>query len=585
MCDRSYPNGANRLSTELQKLSSSPMFEPLICKRKMKKSSTQTNDEISFFIWPDNYINTSYPGFFNLMAISYADSNDLILAYNKKSIDQDWFSYALNICHLNASKNFIWIDNLLHSDSNSTMANNHSYSISTNRGFNIKNGSGNSSEADSSSQILLFMNDIVSNKQLLNFLDDNLLTRGIKIGSNNISGYSQISLKINNFNQSTRVKDSIDKLYQTLLKAQRIDDKIPVSVELYSTDVSLPVQFNNKASMYPFIDCDNDYTIYQSMFDRYNVWNSMNGMNGMNGMNDKSSRKPSSSSSFAKIGIPNGYCTTSKKGVLRGFDLLALKLGHTNMVIKDAFGAGGSDIYFFNNKQDIIDNFKWEDDYELFIIEEDLNFIHHMHIDNHSNDNNKKMKKFSNIKNIKVEWYATSYYDNEVIGSAYETINSGTHWKGSQKCIDISLNNKLTNITDRLLYYLCANDTGGFDFAVIKDRNSNAILQINLVDLNVTRFTGTCMTLLIADKYNIHDKFFLRKNIRIPQNITFNDILKYPGSKDLLFNKKSKNGVFPHVFYPKYNTCLLSVFGKNKQETYEKYNKFVNLFGLKQSRL
>ena len=101
--------------------------------------------------------------------------------------------------------------------------------------------------------------------------------------------------------------------------------------------------------------------------------------------------------------------------------------------------------------------------------------------------------------------------------------------------------------------------------------------------MNVTRFTGTCMTLLIADKCNMHDKFFLRENVRIPQNITFDDILKYRGSKDLLFNKKSKSGVFPHVFYPKYNTCLLSVFGKNKKETYEKYNKFVNRFGLKQS--
>ena len=71
-----------------------------------------------------------------------------------------------------------------------------------------------------------------------------------------------------------------------------------------------------------------------------------------------------------------------------------------------------------------------------------------------------------------------------------------------QKCIDISLNNKLSDITDRLLYYVCANDTGGFDFAVIKDKNGNPTLQINLVDMNVTRFTGTCMTLLIADKYN-----------------------------------------------------------------------------------
>ena len=89
--------------------------------------------------------------------------------------------------------------------------------------------------------------------------------------------------------------------------------------------------------MYPFIDCNNDYTIYQSMFDRYNVWNSMN-------MNGKSCRK--SKSSLSKILIPNGYCTTSKKGILRGFDLLTLKLGHTNMVIKDAFGVGGSDIFF-----------------------------------------------------------------------------------------------------------------------------------------------------------------------------------------------------------------------------------------------
>ena len=92
-----------------------------------------------------------------------------------------------------------------------------------------------------------------------------------------------------------------------------------------------------------------------------------------------------------------------------------------------------------------MDSFEWEDDYQLFIIEEDLNFIHR-----------KKMSKFLNIKNIKVEWYATSYHDNEVIGSACETINTGTHWKGSPKCIDISLNNKLTDITDRLLHYLCA---------------------------------------------------------------------------------------------------------------------------------
>ena len=206
-----------------------------------------------------------------------------------------------------------------------------------------------------------------------------------------------------------------------------------------------------------------------------------------------------------------------------------------------------------------MDNFKWEDDC-LLLKKINLNFINH--------------------KNIKVEWYETSYHD-EVIGSAYETINTGTHCKGSQKCIGIDLNNKLTDIADRLLYYLCANDTGGFDFAVIKDRNGNRTLQINLVDINVTRFTGTCMTLLIADEYNMHDKFFLRKSVRIPQNITFDDILKYLGTKDLLFNKKSKNGVFPHVFYPKYNTCLLSDLVKLKKKHVKNYNKFVNRFVLK----
>ena len=74
------------------------------------------------------------------------------------------------------------------------------------------------------------------------------------------------------------------------------------------------------------------------------------------------------------------------------------------------------------------------------------------------------------------------------------------------------------------------------------------------------------LTLLIADEYCMHDKFFLHKNVRISQNVTFDDILKYPGTKDLLFNKKSKDGVFPHVFYPKYNTCLLSDLVKLKKK-------------------
>ena len=54
------------------------------------------------------------------------------------------------------------------------------------------------------------------------------------------------------------------------------------------------------------------------------------------------------------------------------FEKLSQELGRTNVVIKDCHGVGGNDITF--GIQQILDDFKWKDEFTLVAVEEDLRY-------------------------------------------------------------------------------------------------------------------------------------------------------------------------------------------------------------------
>ena len=278
----------------------------------------------------------------------------------------------------------------------------------------------------------IFMPAILTQPQLINTINDT-----ISKSISNLPSEGQIKMKFNNFNSSQVTESSIDLLMK-LVQDRNISDIL--RLERYSTNTSLPSEFSTKASMYKEIG---NISHEPSIFEQYRILQKI-----------------------PRLSISGGLSCRSIQELLAAYELLTTQIGHTHVVIKDAYGCGGNDIFFYGSKQEIVDNFRWKDDWRLVIIEEDLNYP---------------------WQNEDIEWYAISYYDDKVVGNTYQQIlRDNKHWIGSQKCKDLVLDNMIIDITNKLLQETDAKHTGGFDFAVRRDKVNEDIMSINLIDMDTT---------------------------------------------------------------------------------------------------
>ena len=258
--------------------------------------------------------------------------------------------------------------------------------------------------------------------------------------------------------------------------------------------------------------------------------------------------------------IPNlsqcaGYVCTKKNELLTAYNKLISEIGHNNVVVKDCYGCGGDDIFFCKDEKEI-EEFKWKDTYKLIEIEEDLRYV--------NNGGGKKVEK--------IEFVGITFEANHVQLIHEQIISGDAVFEGSSKYENKEISDLLTTISEAVIKKIGEKYMGGFDFAIqtLKDNTK----KIYLIDMNTGRYTASSQTYAVIKKFNIdlNNKYFIRKNVKINQNVAFKQLQeKYP---QLLFNQNEKTGIFFHTFYPQTQYCVLSIFGNDKQDAYHKLEQF-----------
>eukprot|EP01084_Bolivina_argentea_P278857 476600_1 len=245
-----------------------------------------------------------------------------------------------------------------------------------------------------------------------------------------------------------------------------------------------------------------------------------------------------------------GYICRNKNEILTAFDILTQEIGYNNVVLKHC---DGNNIYFYDNKQDIIDDFIWKQHFKCVIIEQDL-----------------KYSNWTELEIETIEFIGLSFYDNNIIG--YKQIIDGSIVIGSETYKNKIIDKKLKYIVTYVMHKIGTRFAGGFDFAVQIFKNKNVLPKIYLIDFSIGGMTGTCQTLIVMRKFDIKNKYFIHLSGRIKTDSTFK-MFENLNSK-LLFDKKTKKGIYFHTFYPKSNDAIVSIFGDNKTDAYELWDEF-----------
>ena len=258
-----------------------------------------------------------------------------------------------------------------------------------------------------------------------------------------------------------------------------------------------------------------------------------------------------------------GYICNNFGELLLAFDKLTQEIGHTNIVIKECFGDGGMEVFFYKTKQEIIDNFDWKKYFETCLIEENLNY-------------NKEYEVKS------VDFVGVQFYENEVVGCGKQIFHekNSTEFIGSQKYMNKKAESKLKEIALNVMKCIGAEHVGGFDFAVqhFKNGDDDDDFKIYLIDMNTARYTEVTGTGVLQKKLGFEgeDKFWIMKNLMIKdENVSFKTIVN--DYNDILFNLKDKNGVYFHSFHPKNKGVIVSIFGENEKHTYDLLDKLTKI--------
>ena len=81
-------------------------------------------------------------------------------------------------------------------------------------------------------------------------------------------------------------------------------------------------------------------------------------------------------------------------------------------------------------------------------------------------------------------------------------------------------------------------------------------------------------------KYGIDagNTYFIRKTLKIKTTANFKNILEE--NSDVLFDEKSKCGVYFHMFHPPYQNSIVSVFGKDEKDANKRLQRLMNIKSL-----
>lgn len=188
-----------------------------------------------------------------------------------------------------------------------------------------------------------------------------------------------------------------------------------------------------------------------------------------------------------------------------------------------------------------MENFVWPSNAKCFLVEENLQF----------DRNGNKISEF--YVGGKAESIGVSFDNGCSVGWPCEQLlKNKCEFIGGLKYYDVKVSQILMDITVDVIRTLGISSQGGFDFIVQKFGENDELMKIFLIDMNVGRNTANHQSFCVMNKFGINGRnvCFIRKNIKLNANAKFCTLMAHDqkhGNK-LLFNGKSKKGVFTHAF-------------------------------------
>ncbi len=442
----------------------------------------KTNDNannVDIFLWFDWDPKWEYQvGSHCQASFSYASPNDIIVAYNYKDMDKEWFLWLLDINELSPTQ-FLW------------------------------------NQVPTSYETYLYPKDI---------LNDDILLRQISMTIKRIlhkNKHSTITIKPYHGIYPS-IHGAIDKIKSYVGNPQNKNIKTCMCTLKWTEN------WANKACLHRSLTSPDEL----SLFEKHNVFT--------NGLSES-----------------RGYICSNIGEILVAYDKLTKEIGHKHVVVKECYGDGGLEVFFYSSKDEIIKNFKWDNYFKICAVEENLSYHGQYEIE-------------------KTEFVGVQFYENEVVGCGVQMFIDNSVFDGSRVYTG-PIAKKLKEITLMVMKKIGAQHVGGFDFAVQHYKNNHFEPKIYLIDMNTARYTEVTQTGVLQKKLGFahENKFWIMKNLEVKEDASFT--LMINSYNELLFNMKSKNGVYFHSFHPKNGSVVVSIFGNDEKHTFGLLNKLMSI--------